>query len=145
MEEVNYPEDAAYFYKHDKVAGIKWCILARTSKYSNQVHLSKKVPQFRLNFFKSGSPVLSAARIGVQRFATRSPIYFVPFEGTKFSLPKAKARKWSLQGIWVWETKWKWNKTALSLCIIRAWCSWEIKCIVQHRFIQSINEVSRIY
>lgn len=144
MEEVNYPENVAYFYKHDKVAGIKRCILARTSNYSNEVLLSKKVPRFCLNFFKSGSSVLSAARIGVQRFATRWAIYFVSFEG-KNSLPKIKAGKWSLQVICVWETKWKGNKTALSLRVIRPWCSWGIKCIVQHRFIQSINEVCRIY
>lgn len=44
MKEVNYPENVAYFYKHDKVEGIKCCILGIASNYSNQVNLSKKVP-----------------------------------------------------------------------------------------------------
>lgn len=83
----------------------------------------KKVPQFCLNFFRSGSPCLSDARIGVRHFATRSAIYFVSFKGKKISLPKVKARKWSLHIVCVWETKWKGNTSALSLRIIRAWCS----------------------
>lgn len=88
MEEVNYPENVAYFYKHDKVAGIKRCILATASNYSNQVHLSKKSPPVLPESFKAWQlcPFGCIASV-CSVLPPGRPLILSPLRGTRFSLP----------------------------------------------------------